>query len=274
ALFGCEEEEPDYGMDTFAPAVYSEVTQSLDRFQYNPERVRVGTVYHYQKSGITNTWGATLDVYQLNETTIESFKKYSSGSTYVVAGDFDSTLMSFVKQTLYNLDKSGRVESHNFSKVAGRDEFILYDILEQTQSITPVGHYPVFDYSYDSNGIVFLLPHLIDPTSSFEIGMFYVNINIDDKAMIYTGKVQISYQYETSDPKEGCLQAPCLKYSITGEGMMNRQGFLLTNKDQGYVEYMQIPLQNNPTMDGFILQLNGMSEMTQPQWQAHIEKNR
>ncbi len=274
AITACDDEEPDYGMDQLQPAEFSEVTDSLDNFQYNSERVRVGTVYHYEKSGITSSWGATLDVYQQDETMIESFKKYTSGSTYVGAAVFDRELMSFVKETLYQFDGSERVEARYFEKSEGKNEFVLNDLQEQTQTITPVGHYPVFDYSYDANGLVFLLPHLIDQQSSFETGMFYVDISSETKKMVYTGKVQVAYQQETSDKAEGCLEAPCLKYSIGGVGVKNKKGYVLVNKENGYVVYMQIPLQNNPTMDGFVLRLNGTSEMTQAQWQAHIENNR
>jgi hypothetical protein len=69
---------------------FDTVTNSMDKFLYQPEKIDKGTVYHYVKSNINGSKPCDVFVFIQSEDLIEVFKIYpGTGATYYVTAEFD-----------------------------------------------------------------------------------------------------------------------------------------------------------------------------------------
>ncbi len=250
---------------------YRSVSTSVDKFKYQPDRIPVGTVYHYTKSNIDGSYPVSVSLYLASRDYFEVFKMYPNASaTTLVTADMDWASFSPRKMTSYDVHAGGdrTLVIEGALTPADRYDFNVANLLwvKGKQTSAPVGHYPVHNYNFDLASLNVSFRHLIDPTQDFEIGIQMPRFDfVHLGQMEYLGTVRIHYLAD-----EACHATQCRKYSISGEALGNQPGTLLVNKAGGYFEKVEIPVRDNPAWKDFKLELSGIDQMSEEAWNQHI----
>lgn len=263
------------GMPVYAAshaAAYHQVTTSVGKFEFQPDRITPGTVYYYIKSNIDGSYPAKVALYIASPDHFEVFKIYPGASaTALVTADMDWASFSPRTMASYDVHAGGSRSLVIEGNMTPEDNynFNVANLLwvKGKTSSAPIGHYPVHNYNFDLASLNVSFRHLIDPAQDFEIGLQMPRFDfIHLGQMEYLGKASIHYLAD-----EACHAAQCRKYSITGEAFGQQQGYIWVNKEGGYFEKVEIPVRDNPSWKDFKLELQGQERISAQAWDQYIQ---
>jgi hypothetical protein len=140
-------------------------------FQFDPELLKVGTVYHYVKSNIDGSRSGDIALYVASVDEVESFKWHqgSSEATLVKAWmDWESfTVRRFES---WRLHASGDNELRAvLERVEGKPELEI-TLGEQSMRV-PIENWPWHSYDFDFGSLNLAFRFLADPEGPFTIGI-------------------------------------------------------------------------------------------------------
>jgi len=252
-------------INPFVEELVEGTTSSADQFHYQPDKVEVGTVYHFQVSNRDRSYAKKVSLYIADTNRIESFKIYPGNkTTVVVSADMD--WRSFSAKHISQVD---------IQKDLSRKEVLYMSLLENPANTyayggeiitgqTPIGHFPASNHGFDFADLNFVFRHLKEPKSNVEIGVVAF---VPAGKMAYTGKMELAYVgEETYNGHE------CYRYSLSGSGISGREGYLLVNKGQGYFEYMELDANHHPNFDYFRYELSSVTKMNPAEWKAFVDE--
>jgi hypothetical protein len=250
----------------FSPA-FAGVSSSLSKFQYVPERIKMGTVYHYTKSNLDGSKPATVSIYISSLDTIEVYKaEFEVIDAAHIIAKMDWDLFSATDLDSGHLLKDGSREPVAKMKVSKADNTLQVQFRDQEESVA-IDHYPVHIYNFDFISFNYTLRHLKNPTETFEIGI--ADPVFEGEGLIkYKGKAKIEYVGDAP-----CHQTTCRKYKITGKPFGDTEGFMWANKKEGYAENIEIPVPDNPDWNSFKFELKKIEQMTPAQWEVYKKNN-
>jgi|TARA_Y100000294_G_scaffold177868_1_gene205331 hypothetical protein len=258
------------------PRMTDGFTSSIHLFEYQPEKIKIGTVYHYVKSNIDGTNPADVSIYVASRQRVEVLK-IEQGSTlpaYVTA-DFDWESFSAVRLDSWHIIEDGslrrQLESH-----LSRENNTYTAYLEGGIFSADVGHYPLHNYNFDFISFNFIFRHLIDPEQKFAIGVVEPNWDVilspdfsptgeATDVLRYKGKALIEFL-----GADTYRDVDCRKYRISGEGMDEQVGFFWANIEHGHFENFEHPHPDNPAWDSFKFDLRSIEYMTLAEWKEFI----
>lgn len=242
---------------------------SVASFRYQPEKIAVGTVYHYVKTNIDGTRPEHISQYVASKDRLEVFKFHpkEEPAAWVVAD------MNWSHFSLKNL-KSSQVFRDGSRKLIATLDYLDAEKAAEVTVVptgkpaerTPIGHLPFHVYNFDFASLNFAFRHLVSPESSFVFGVADPTFKNEGPLFVYKGEVTVSYVKEESH--EGVL---CRKYHIDGAGLENRGGFIWTDKTGGHITDMEIDLPDNPAWQNFKLKLIGREKMSPVEWEQFMK---
>ena len=252
------------------------ITSSAHLFEYQPEKIKVGTVYQYVKSNIDGTNPADVSIYVATTQRLEVLKieQGSSLPAYVTA-DFDWDSFSAIRLDSWHILEDGSLRRQLESRLSlEHNTYTAY--LGEGVFRVEVGHYPVHNYNFDFISFNFIFRHLSNPEQDFEIGVVEPNWDVilspefsptggAANVLRYKGKALI--EYVGNDTHH---DVDCRKYRIGGEGMENQIGFFWVNTDNGHFENFEHPHRDNPAWDSFKFDLRSVGDMTTGEWKNFI----
>lgn len=243
----------------FEEEPFEETSFAEAQFEYQADKVEVGTTYHFTISNKDGSYHKNIALHVVDTNRIESFKLYKGADkTFVVSADMDWNLFSIqniqqvemkedlVKKTTINIDLKGRPEN-------------AYSINNTIE--VPVGLFPAFNHGYDFSDLNFAFRHIKNPESDIKVGIIAPVGN----TFAYTGAMIMSYK-----GVENYNNRPCYKYELGGTGISEREGYLLVNKDAGHFEYMELDANYHPQMDYFRYELLSISTMNKEEWDRYV----
>ena len=246
-----------------ATAQQKAATSSTSRFKYQPEKIEVGTVYHYTKSNLDGSKPITVSIFVATKDRLEVIKAEEGNidSAHVLAE------MDWDKFTARNLNagvilKDGSRQQRVTLELSTKDDSVLMRIGGK-EKIVAIGHYPFHIYNFDFISLNFIFRHLTDPKSGFEIGVG--DPTFDDRIFAYKGKA--SFRYIGDEKFHG---VDCRKYSVGGEAFGGREGMIWVNKKRGHVENIEIPVRDNPDWKDFKFELKAIQKMTPDEWKKYM----
>ena len=139
------------------------ITSSVHLFEYRPEKIKVGAVYHYVKSNIDGAIPADVSTYVEARDWVEALKieQGSSLPAYITA-DFDWGSFSATRLDPWHIIEDGslrcQLESH-----LSLERNTYSDHLGDAVFSADVWHYPVHNYNFDFISFNFIFQHLVDP---------------------------------------------------------------------------------------------------------------
>ena len=244
----------------------SAVTSSADRFKYHPERIEVGTVYHYTKSNLDGSKPITVSVFVTAKDRLEVMKAEEDliDSAHVIA-EMDWNTFSASKLDAGVILKDGSRQARAFLQLSTKENSVLIK-LGGTEKSVAVGHYPFHIYNFDFVSLNFIFRHLIDPKAGFEIGIGDPTFDAD----IFAYKGKALFQYVEDARIHG---VECRKYRVTGEAFGGKEGTIWINKKGGYAENIEIPVRDNPDWKDFKFELKAIQKMNPDQWKKYMFDN-
>ncbi len=243
----------------FTEESFEETTYFIDQFNYQEDKIEVGTVYNFQISNSDRSYVKKVSLYVADTNRIEAFKIYpQSSSTYLVVAEIDWNVFSIKKiqqiEIEKDLSRKNTIEMHLLDNPEN-------NYLMNNEKEIPTGHFPAFNHGYDFSDLNFVFRHLTNPKSNIEVGI----LAPVQKTFAYTGRMLITYVSEDTYNNHECY-----KYSLSGRGISEKEGFLLVNKDFGYFEYMELDANYHSQMDYFRYELLSVTAMSQKEWEAFV----
>lgn len=240
------------------------------KFRFKPKKVSVGAVYHYLKTNIDGTSPEHVSQYVAATDKLEAFKFHPQ-----------TTRAGLVIATMdWKILSAKRLESWQVFKDEKRKLFATLDYNEAEKSVavafpgmnkpsekTAIKQLPFHVYNFDFGSLNFAFPHLVNSKKSFAIGIADPTFKDEGAAFAYRGEATVSY---VGDERRN--NVICRRYSVGGDGLENRGGFIWVNKKGGYIEDMEIALPDNPDWTSFKLRLTKVETMTREEWEAFIKK--
>jgi hypothetical protein len=266
-------------------------TSAIHLFRYQPEKIDVGTVYHYLKSNIDRTSPARVFLFIASKTHLEVLKiEQGSELLAYVTADMDWAIFSADHLEGWHILPDDEWAGQPVpppgllrSQALGALNHLGHTLTMWVSSLTGtarVGHYPVHIYNFDFLSFNFIFRHLIDPHASFEIGVIdpdpavlraIGNNEVGPEANILTYRGKACVAYLGDEPYRG---VPCRKYRLNGPGMDDKDGFIWVNQAKGHFENIEHPLADNPSWTSFKLELQATEHMQAGEWQRYIAKER
>lgn len=236
----------------------------LSKFAYDLDKIETGILYQYVKSNHDGSNPENIAVYVAAADRLEVFKYHEPGTRagFVIAW-MDWSIFSAPKLESYQVlsaTEVKKVATLDYSKDSKTitTRLLMADAPAET---VKVEHVPFHVYNFDFTSLNFTFRHLKDPKESFTIevpDLVYRNnewhlVNHGSATVRYVGQQQIHGK-------------PCVKYSIDGDGLENRGGFIWIHAEKGHAERMEINLPDNPDWDNFLLDLKEVRELTAEEW--------
>ena len=133
-----------------------------------------------------------------------------------------------------------------------------------TELETRIDHWPWHSYDFDFSSLNFTLRHLVNPESSFKIGVTDVIRTEDGPELSDKGEVTLVFRRDTN--RHG---HPCREYSIDGPGLEHKGGTIWVHKADGVLVDYEIALPDEPGFTSGKLMLTGVERMTDQEWKDY-----
>ena len=236
----------------------------VDKFQYSPEKIKTGVVYHYVKTNIDGTNPENISVYVASTNTLEVFKFHEPGTQagYVIA-EMDwknfhaGKLMSY---GVFSATEELLAAQLNFLTDQKKME-VEIPAQDRPKEVVEFNYVPTHIYNFDFSSLNFAFRHLKNPTEAFVIGVADPTFQQEGPSVRYRGEAKIEFVGE--EKRNG---VDCRKYKISGAGLENRGGFIWVNKAGGYFEDAEIDLPDNPNWTSFKFNLKKAENKTAEEW--------
>jgi hypothetical protein len=248
-----------------ATAADSPVGSDLDKFRYQPRKIRVNDVAHYTKSNLDDSKPLRVSVFVVAPDRLEVAKveKDTNDAAWVRA-HFDWKLFTAddIKAAVINLD--GSVEER-VTFFTDRAKGVVDVTVGDRRSSAAWKQLPFHVYNFDFTSLNFAWRHLIDPKAPFEIGIIDPTFQKEGPAIFYRGAARIVYTGE--DELHG---KTCRSYRISGPGIENTTGTIWWDPKSGWLEKIEIPFRDNPDWNSFKLELEKVELMTPAAWKKYV----
>ena len=251
----------------FVPCAMS-ATSDVEVFEYRPERITVGRLYHYIKSNHDGTNPAKIWVYVATRNHLEVLKwEENSNDLVFVTADMNWDLFSTDHLTSWWMSDEGTLRFQAHLSLDTLNDVMRAWMSSGGEDTTVVEHYPAHIYNFDFISFNYIFRHLKDPEKSFEIGIVDPTWDAEKGIFQYIGKVSIEYK---GDEKHNGIE--CRLYRLGGPGLNDEFGSLWVDKEEGYFVDLEHPYRDNPGWNNFKFELQSKDILTLPQWHAFMEE--
>src|SRR5262245_22884318 len=240
-------------------------TSSLDRFRFQPKRIRVGEVAHYIKSNLDGSKPTRVSIFVAAPDRLEVAKveKNVVDAAWVRA-HFDWKLFTADQLDAAVINLDGSVEERASFDVDRRTGAVNVKVGDKTGGAA-WRHLPFHVYNFDFTSLNFAFRHLADPKAAFSIGVMDPTFAKEGELFEYRGEAKIEYV------KDDMLHGrTCRLYRISGPGIGGTEGSIWWDPKSGWLEKIEIPFPNNPDWKSFRLELEGIDMMTPAAWKKSI----
>ena len=245
-----------------------EVTYSLHDFCLQPDRFQVGTVFHYIKSNIDGSYPAQVFIHIPDHDHLEVLKLEAHGmDAALVKAHMDWTTFSADRFESWILLPDGRRMSQASLSSSFKDQTFTITWKERND-VARVQHYPVHVYNFDFISLNHILPHWQHPEGQVTIGVLQPNFDPNPPSLLkYEGTVDL--MYIGPEERDGHV---CRKYKIGGPGLRHKTGFIWVNRQNEYVQDMEIPIPDNPDWRDFKFRFVSNEPMDSGQWADFVRE--
>jgi hypothetical protein len=242
---------------------------SVNKFSYQPSKIVVGTIYHYVKTNIDGTNPEYVSQYVATKDRLEVFKFHPKGErAALVVAYIDWSIFSARGLESWQVSATEKKLFATLKYLAkDRTVEVSIPVLRPAPETTAIKYLPFHVYNFDFGSLNFAFRHLVNPTSSFTIGVADPTFKEQGPLFAYRGEATVTFAAE--EQRNG---VQCRKYRIDGAGLDNRGGYIWVNKDKGHVEDMEIDFPDNPDWQTFKFKLLRVETMTPTAWEGFMKQ--
>lgn len=239
------------------------------KFRFEPERIDVGTLYTYEKSNIDGSHAGRIALYVAGRDRLESFKWHEGGgAATLVTADMDWKTFSVRRFESWRVQPGG--ERHlqaRLEKIQGEPR-VRITFGESSQTAT-IKNWPWHSYDFDFGSLNFSFRHLVDPESTFVIGISDFALADESGTRKFADKGTVTVKYLGRQDRSG---VDCRKYAIDGKGLENRGGVIWVHKEKLHIVDYEIDLPDERGFDSGKLLLVGVEQMGQREWREFMRR--
>jgi hypothetical protein len=253
------------GAALLGAATPAPVGSSLEKFRYRPDRIRIGEVAHYVKSNLDGSKPTRVSIFVADRDRLE-VAKVETGVVDAawVSAHFDWKLFTAdrLEAAVVNLD--GSIETR--ATLSADPKTGVVDVRVGGARGSAAWRWAPFHiYNFDFTSLNFAWRQLIEPRSSFTIGVMDPTFREDGDVFVYRGEARIEYVRE-----EALHGKTCTLHRISGPGIGGTTGSIWADPKSGWLEKVEIPFPDNPDWDSFRLELQGVETMTPEAWKKFV----
>ncbi|HQZ95486.1 MAG TPA: hypothetical protein PLP21_04165 [Pyrinomonadaceae bacterium] len=236
-------------------------------FNFKPQRVAVGTVFHYLKTNTDGTKSENVSLYVATNARIESFKFHEKGTQAgLVVAEMDWA--GFFPKKIESYQVFSKEDRRLFATLtfqpSSREVDVLIPAFKPDKESAKIARLPFHLYNFDLASLNVSFPHLRDPKKSFVVGIADPTFKPDGPMFAYRGDLNIRYQRDETRNGEKCRL-----YEASGPGIGGK-GLIWVNTKGSYIEDMEFDVANNPDWKTFKLKLLKTEKLTPDGWQQFI----
>ena len=244
----------------------STAAAQVSAFRFRPERVQVGTVFHYLKTNVDGKQPENVSTYIAARERIESFKFHEKGTRAgLVIAEVD--WQEFIVRRLESWQVNSKDERKLFATLtydtAKQSVVVSIPAAKPEPEVAKIDRLPYHLYNFDLAGLNVMFAHLADPKRAFVVGIADPTFKADP---LFAYKGELTITYEKEERRNG---VECRRYSAAGNGIGGK-GTVWVNKKRGHIEDMEFDVANNPDWKTFKLKLVKTEKMTAAQWEQFI----
>lgn len=234
-------------------------------YKLRPERIAVGTAYHYVKTNVDGTQPEYVSLYIAGRDRIESYKFHPKGSRAgLVIAEMDWKNFVARKLESHQVFASERKLFATLTLDAdGKNITVSIPAARPEPETVRLETMPFHLYNFDLASLNVTLPHLADPKKAFTVGVVDPTFK-PEPLVAYKGELTVTY--EKDEQRNG---VETRRYRAGGTGVGGK-GAIWVNKKLGHIEDMEFDVANNPDWKTFKLKLTKTEKMTADQWQTFI----
>jgi hypothetical protein len=248
------------------PAAAAATTADEAVFRYDPEKIEVGTVYHYVKSNIDGSRPSRIALYVAATDRLESFKWHAGASqAALVKAQMDWQLFSVRLFESWRVQEDG--EHHLMATLTYRDDEGDYTVSIGPQARVQIDNWPWHSYDFDFASLNFCMRHRVDPEAPFTFGVADVVRSADGIAFADKGPVTMTFERE-----EARHDVACRRYRVDGEGLEDRGGVIWVDRDALHIVDYEIDLPDEPGFESGKLRLETVGRMSREEWQTFMNE--
>lgn len=234
----------------------------LAALDFDPGKVPVGRVFHFQKSQRDGTHAARISVYLPTRDRIEALKWSEGGdeATLVVA-DMDWSKFSVRHFQGWHLARGAAPQPRVTLDVTG--DQLSMSLMKAPITLT---HWPWHSYDFDFTSLNLTLPHLVDPegTLSFWRTDFVYS---DSPQVAELGEVRL--RFEKKEQRHG---RAVRRYTIGGPGLQGLDGSWWADARSGLLVEYELPIGDEPGYRDVRMTVDSTLELSAGQWEAFKQK--
>ena len=241
------------------------VESDLDKFRYQPSKIRVNEVAHYIKSNLDGSKPTRVSIFVVAPDRLEVAKVENDVNDAAwVRAHFDWKLFTSDRMEAAVINLDGSIEERATFAVDRAKGAVDVTVGDRKGSAA-WKQLPFHVYNFDFTSLNFAWRHLIDPKAPFEIGIIDPTFQKDGPPIFYRGDARIVYTGE--DEIHG---KTCRSYRISGPGIGGTTGTIWWDPKSGWLEKVEIPFRDNPDWNSFKLELEGIELMTPAAWKKYV----
>ncbi len=225
-------------------AAAAPVGSSLDRFRYQPSKIRVGEVAHYVKSNLDGTKPARVSIFVVAPDRLEVAKvEREVNDAAWVRAHFDWTLFTSDRMEAAVINLDGSIEERAVFAVDRAKGEVDVTVGDRKGSAA-WRQLPFHVYNFDFTSLNFAWRHLVDPKAPFSIGIIDPTFQKEGDLIFYRGDARIEYERdETFKGKK------CRRYRISGPGIENTVGIIWQDTEERLAREDPDPFPGQPRLE-------------------------
>jgi hypothetical protein len=239
-------------------AVRAQTTQ----FAFDPTKMPVGEVFHYEKSTIDGQQSTRVSVYVLDRERIESLKwENRATSATLVQARMDWPRFSIREFKSWQLERG--VPPELKGTLEANHDGTKLDVSFIEGRTVKISRWPWHSYDFDFVSLGLTLPHLRNPEA--DVIFWRTDVVFVGEGMDFAEVGGIRLHFEANELRN---DRELRRYSIGGAGLEHRYGKLWTDVRSGNMVEYQIPVGDEPGYRDVHVRLDRTETMSPSQWES------
>jgi hypothetical protein len=234
------------------------VSAQLSAYQFEPAKVPVGKVFHYEKSMLDGSHATCISVYVAGQDRIEALKWDRGGDeATLVLARLDWSKFSVQRFDAWYLARDAVPELRATLDVNGEE--MSMSLMNEPVKLS---HWPWHSYDFDFTSLNLTLPHLRDPEA--DLAFWRTDfVYADPPVVAEIGEIRL--HFERNERRAG---KAVRRYSLGGAGLQDTRGYWWADIHTGLLVEYEMPVGDEPGYDNVRVKLSGSEQMSSEDWEV------
>lgn len=229
------------------------------KFTFRPDRVPVGTAFHYVQSDADGTRRVLVTVYVADTSRLEILMRAPGQEAgRLILAHFDWTMFSADTLASWHPFPDGPSQPLATTRITADGRFVTE--LDGQADTIDIPRFPAHIRDAGFPTLAPLFAHLRDPEGAFTIGVFHP-VPDGPHRLSFAGPATIRFEGEVP-----CHAAVCRRYDMSGPGLGGARGAISAHRERGYVQSIELRVPDDSLSQSSTLELERVEPMDRATW--------